>query len=75
MYLAVCDDEMSQIAHITNFLEMYRKEKLPSLRWSTFQTGFSLLSAMEQGLLFDGVLLDIYMTNMNGMEVARAFAP
>lgn len=72
MYLAICDDEISQISHITTLLEAYRKERLPSLRWSAFQTGFSLLSAMEQGQAFDGVLLDIYMVDMNGMEVARS---
>lgn len=33
--------------------------------------GFSLISAMEQGETFDGVLLDIFMTDMNGMDVAR----
>lgn len=71
MFLAVCDDEMSQITHITALLEIFRSERLPSLRWNTFQTGFSLLSAMEHGQVFDGVLLDIYMADMNGMEVAR----
>lgn len=72
MYLAVCDDELSQINHIVTLLEAYRREKLPSLRWITFQTGFSLLAAIEQGRSFDGVLLDIYMTDMNGMEAARS---
>lgn len=72
MYLAVCDDELAQIVHITKLLEVYRKEKLPSLRWSAFQTGFALLSALEQGQVFDGILLDIYMVDLNGMEVARS---
>ena len=71
MHLAICDDEISQIMNITSLLEAYRNEKLPSLRWSVFQTGFSLLSAMEQGFTFDGVLLDIYMADMNGMEAAH----
>lgn len=72
MYLAICDDEVSQLTQITGILETYREKRLPSLQWSTFQTGFSLLSAMEQGQFFDGVLLDICMTDMNGMDAARS---
>lgn len=72
MYLAICDNEMSQLNSITSLLEIYRSENLPSLRWTAFQTGFALLSAIEQGQIFDGVLLDIYMNDMNGMDVARS---
>ncbi len=71
MYLAVCDDEPSHITAITDVLEEYRAEKLPSLRWSTFRSGFSLLSAIERGETFDAVLLDIFLTDTNGMDAAR----
>lgn len=70
--LAVCDDEICHTTYITGLLETYRRERFPSLHWSSFQTGFALLSAIDQGKGFDGVLLDICMDDMNGMEVARS---
>lgn len=72
MHLAICDDEPDQIVRITNALEAYRAEKLPSLRWDAFQSGFSLLSAIEHGNTFDAVLLDIFLADTNGMDVARS---
>lgn len=71
MYIAVCDDELEQIEQITSLLEMYKTEHSVSLNWSVFRTGFSLLSAIEKGQSFDAVLLDIFMEDMNGMEVAQ----
>lgn len=72
MHIAICDDEVNQIEHIKSLLAEYRSQHLPSMSWTAFRTGFSLLSAMEQGKHFDAVLLDIYMTDMNGMEAAKS---
>lgn len=72
MHIAICDDEVNQIEHIKSLLAEYRSQHLSSMSWTAFRTGFSLLSAMEQGQHFDAVLLDIYMTDMNGMETAKS---
>lgn len=72
MQLAICDDESSQISDIADLLMVYRKEKLPSLGWTAFGSGFALLDAMAHGETFDAVLLDIYLRDMNGMDVARS---
>lgn len=71
MYLALCDDEPAELARISDLLDTYREERLPTLRWSAFQSGFSLLSALDREA-FDAVLLDIYLGDGNGMDVARA---
>ena len=71
MKLAVCDNEISQISQVTELLSAYRAQKGIDLRWSAFQSGFALLSALDSGEDFDAVLLDIYMEGMNGMEAAR----
>ena len=71
MHLALCDDEQYQLDYIVKLLEEYREKALPSLRWTTFLTGGALLTAMEQGQYFDAILLDIFMRDLNGMEVAR----
>ena len=71
MNIAICDDESSCISKITEILSKYRNEKMISMSWSVFQSGFALLAAMDRGEVFDAVLLDIYMDDMNGMEVSK----
>lgn len=71
MNIAVCDDDARHIAYITDVLSAYRQEKMMSLRWTTFFSGFALLAALDQGEAFDAVFLDVYMGDMNGMEVAK----
>jgi len=69
--IAICDDELSYISQITQMLSDYRQEKLLNISWTLFQSGFALLAALDHGEVFDAVLLDIYMGDMNGMEVAK----
>ena len=71
MNLAICDDDVNHISYIAEILDAYRQEKVVSLRWTSFCSGFALLAALDQGESFDAVLLDIYMSDMNGMEVAK----
>jgi len=71
MHLAICDDEQKQLDIISELLMEYRNELNLSFELTTFQTGFALLSAMEDGADFDAVFLDIFMDDMNGMEVAH----
>ena len=71
MNIAICDDDVSHISYITDLLTAYRREKMFSLRWTSFTSGFALLAALDRGDSFDAVLLDIYMNDMNGMEVAK----
>ena len=71
MNIAVCDNEISHISHISDILSVYRTEKMIALDWTPFQSGFALLAALDQGKSFDAVLLDIYMDDMSGMEVAK----
>lgn len=72
MYLAVCDDELAQLELITRLLDNYPQKPLLSLHWKTFQSGYALLSALEEGEMFDAILLDIYMLNANGMDIAKS---
>ena len=71
MHIAICDDDSSHISHIIQLLSDYRRDKQLSLSWTAFSSGFALLSALDRGDAFDAVLLDIYMDDMNGMEVAK----
>ena len=69
--IAICDDDVDHISYITELLSTYRKEMMISLRWTSFSSGFALLAALDQGEVYDAVLLDICMNDMNGMEVAK----
>lgn len=70
LHIAICDDEIPELTNMSGLMEEYRKTKLPDLRYDTFQGGFSLLSAMDSGVRFDIVFLDILMPQMSGMEIA-----
>ena len=71
MYLAICDDDANHIAYISELLTAYRKEKLHSLRFTAFTSGFALLAALDHGEVFDAVFLDVFMRDMNGIDVAK----
>ena len=71
MKLAICDDEISHVSQVTRILTAYRQKKMTGLAWTCFSSGFALLAALEHGEFFDAVILDIYMDDMNGMEVAK----
>ena len=71
MNIAICDDDVGHISYITELLSVYRKEAQFSLRWTSFSSGFALLAALDHGDVFDAVFLDIYMNDMNGMDVAK----
>lgn len=71
MHIALCDDDVNHISFVTELLSTYRAEMMSSLRWTSFSSGFALLAALDGGAVFDAVFLDVYMGNMNGMEVAK----
>ena len=71
MKIAICDNENRHISLVSDMLSKYRKEKMISMSWTSFSSGFALLAALDCGEVFDAVFLDIYMDDMNGMEVAK----
>lgn len=69
--IAICDDCPEELEMLSCLLERYRHQKQPTLQVQTFQNGFSLLSAIDNGESFDAVILDILMPGENGMNIAR----
>ena len=71
MHLAICDDDMLHLNELSQMLTECRSAHLPFLRWSVFQTGFSLLTALEESVMFDAYILDIFIGDLHGMTLAK----
>ncbi len=69
--IAICDDEPDELQTLTILLQEYTAEQNILIKIHTFENGFSLLDAMDQGQPFDIVILDIMMPGENGIDIAR----
>lgn len=70
--IAICDDDPSDLIKMEAMTkELMETEKI-SFGISGFGNAVSLLSAIENGDMFDILLLDVMMENLNGIELAAA---
>jgi len=70
--LVVCDDELVQRKFLGVLLERFFKERKIPVEISYYGSGEEFLENKEQDLnLTDLFLLDIFMPNLNGIELAR----
>lgn len=69
--IAVCDDNREELNKISHTLDIYRNEKNPYITTQLYGNGFSLIDALESGINFDIVILDIIMPGENGIDIAR----
>jgi len=68
--VAICDDEKSSAEKTAELLENYKKSHLGTeFEVDIFYSSLELLGAMEKKV-YDIYLLDIYIDNMNGIEIA-----
>lgn len=70
VHLAICDDNLEELSHLSALLDRYSRERGGSVTYGAFQSGMELLEAWRAGG-FDLLLLDILMPEVSGMEVAR----
>ncbi len=66
MKIAIVDDRSEEIQCLRNILD----DELPQAEVATFTTGKDFLDTWETGL-YDLILLDIYMGELTGVDVAR----
>lgn len=73
MNIAVCDDSAMDREMVCSLLsEVFEREEMqPVPNVSSYETGLVLLDDVRDGAWFDLVLLDIYMENHLGIDVAR----
>lgn len=70
MYIAICDNQPEELAHITALLHTWQETYHTSVRWKTFQTASDLLDTAKKEH-FTLFLLDILMPGINGMAAAK----
>lgn len=70
--IALCDDEDVFLKFENEIVSEYLKQKGLSFRIECFSTGESLLKDKVQLDTFDLVILDVEMTGLDGISVAKA---
>lgn len=71
LHIAICDDQPDQIRSIRQSSERYFQEKQDIVSYETFDNAFSFVDTINQGAIFDIVLLDVCMPGILGTEVAQ----
>lgn len=70
MYLAVCDDRLSELENLIRLLTLWQEEHHTRLQYKTFRNATELLNAAEKER-FTLYLLDVMMPGTDGMAAAR----
>lgn len=68
--IAICDDDMQELARISNLLNQYRTEREPAFKYDAFSNAIELLEAMKRNA-YHILLLDVLMPGLNGIEAAH----
>lgn len=71
--IAVCDDEIQTLEEILLHIKEYEEKKNENrLEIFRFESAKSLINAIEDGNVFDIFLLDVYIGNEMGTELAKS---
>ena len=70
MYIAVCDDQISELDILTHLLDLWQKDRRKGLRYKTFRSAAELLSVAEKEP-FTLYILDVMMPGTDGLAAAR----
>ncbi len=71
MRIAVCDDNQIDRDIIKDFLHTYMTEKSIPNTMTEYENGMNLIYDIEEGYYYDLVFLDIFMDQIQGMDIAR----
>lgn len=69
--LAICDDEIQSSKHIVDFVDGWMKNKNVFYEGQVFSGSKELLYEIEDGTDYDLLLLDIEMTELDGIQLAE----
>ena len=68
--VAFCDDEISMLNKLQVLLDEYRVKRNREIYYTAFRSPLELLAAIERGIRFDVLFLDVLMPGENGMDAA-----
>lgn len=68
--IAFCDDDITTLEEIRVLLDAYSAERDCQIIYTAYHSPLDLLSAVECGIRFDILLLDVLMPGENGIDTA-----
>ncbi len=71
MKIAICDDERTQIEHLTQKLSVFAESRHKHFEIAAFPSAEAFLFAYRENRDFDILFLDIEMQGKNGLQLAR----
>jgi len=72
IHTAICDDYPAQLKILSALLKKYLNERPGfEMQYTCFSSGEELLNSMAAGKVYDLLLLDIIMPDLDGIELAR----
>lgn len=69
--IAFCDDDIAVLNELNVLLDRYRVEHNKDITYAAFRSPLELISAIEKGICFDILFLDIIMPGENGISAAK----
>ena len=69
--IAFCDDDLEILKELGILLDKYKTEREKELSYTVFQSPLELLAAVEKGISFDILFLDVLMPGENGIDAAK----
>lgn len=69
--VAFCDDDISVLDELQDLLGQYRTKYSQELVYAAFHSSLELLAAIEKGVRYDILFLDIILPNENGIHIAQ----
>ena len=69
--IAICDDEKKILDEVSYYITSYAEKRKEEIEISPFASAISLMGALEDGKAFDIYILDVYIGDEMGTELAR----
>jgi len=69
--LAVCDDVEQEMNEVTGIIDRYCAEKNQTVKYDTFLNSLDLVASLQEGNVYDLLIMDVVMPGLNGIEAAK----